>query len=177
MSQLPLTPYAGTSGWSGSSTSEDRALREDAGIETSRRQQTTLDYLLVKWNAGVTWKELADKFGWHHGQASGALSILHKEGKIARLTETRNRCKVYVLPDAIYFRQVEQHGSNKPRLDFTEVEKAEIAIALKHKAWDIGKDTPRGQLLRELACRFDPQHHCWPPEDDHPAHTVVGGRN
>jgi hypothetical protein len=46
----------------------------------------------------MTWKELAVETGWHHGTASGVLSVLHicKEGAIVRTYTTRNRCKVYV---------------------------------------------------------------------------------
>ena len=46
---------------------------------------------------GVTWVDVADVVGGHHGSASGVLSKLHKEGRIVRLTERRGRCKVYML--------------------------------------------------------------------------------
>lgn len=97
--QLPLLPYAGTSGWSGSATSRERAEREDADGTTSDRQQNVLWLLHVRAREGITWKELADLRGWHHGQASGVLSVLHKEGRIVRLTERRHRCQVYVRPE------------------------------------------------------------------------------
>lgn len=51
--------------------------------------------------------------GWHHGQASGALSVLHKTGYVARLTEVRERCKVYVHPDFVGGRPIEEPGSNR----------------------------------------------------------------
>jgi hypothetical protein len=38
------------------------------------------------------------------------LSDLHKAGRIARLTEERNRCKVYVLPEYVNGRETEPHG-------------------------------------------------------------------
>jgi hypothetical protein len=75
--ELPLTPYAGTSGWSG-------------------RQNVTLRLINASKTYGMTWKELADETGWHHGQASGVLSVLHKEGLIERLTERRGKCAVYI---------------------------------------------------------------------------------
>jgi hypothetical protein len=46
----------------------------------------------------------------HHGRVSGALSVLHKVGKLARLHETRDKCKVYVLPEFVNDRQTEPHG-------------------------------------------------------------------
>lgn len=111
--QLPLTPYAGTSGWSGSQTSKDRAERDDNGGVTHDRARSALFTLRMANYAGVTWKELAATYGWHHGQASGILSVLHKMGIIQRLSISRDRCKVYVLPEYRNFRDIEPHGSNK----------------------------------------------------------------
>lgn len=97
MDQLPFKPYAGTSGWSGSVASKERAINEDTNGTTSKRQEDTLSHLFDSHFAGLTWKELADLTGWHHGQASGVLSVLHKEGQIVRLRERRNRSSIYVL--------------------------------------------------------------------------------
>lgn len=94
--ELPLTPYAGTSGWSGTTTSQDRAIQEDANGTTKDRQSLTLRIVNATKTYGMTWQELADATGWHHGQASGVLSVLHKEGLIARLTERRGKCAIYV---------------------------------------------------------------------------------
>lgn len=94
--ELPLTPYAGSSGWSGSQTSQDRAIQEDRDGTTKGRQNLTLRMINASKTYGMTWKELADETGWHHGQASGVLSVLHKEGLIERLTERRNKCAVYI---------------------------------------------------------------------------------
>lgn len=94
--ELPLTPYAGTSGWSGSSTSQDRAIQEDLNGTTKDRQTSTLRIINASKTYGMTWKELADETGWHHGQASGVLSVLHKEGLIERLMERRGKCAVYI---------------------------------------------------------------------------------
>jgi hypothetical protein len=94
--ELPLTPYAGTSGWSGTTTSHDRAVREDTDGTTKGRQNVTLRMINASKTYGMTWKELADETGWHHGQASGVLSVLHKEGLIERLAERRGKCAVYI---------------------------------------------------------------------------------
>lgn len=108
-----VLPYAGTSGWSGSETSRDRALTEDSTGISAQRQRQVLNELQFAGEFGLTWKELADAYKWHHGQASGVLSVLHKEGLIYRLTERRNRCAVYVLPHLAKNREIVQHGRKK----------------------------------------------------------------
>ncbi len=110
----PSLPYAGTSGWSGSSTSRQRAVQADQSGETSYRQSAALFALYQAGGEGLTWKELGDAMGWHHGTASGALSVLHKDGRIARLKESRNRCKVYVHGEFVAGRETEPHG-RKPK--------------------------------------------------------------
>lgn len=108
---LPETPYAGTSGWSGSQTSRERAEDEDRGGVTTERQRVVLVLLNARGSLGATWRELAQVEGWHHGQASGALSTLHKTGHIARLaTERRERCSVYVLPEFVGERETAEQG-------------------------------------------------------------------
>lgn len=111
--EQPMLPYNGTSGWSGSDTSAARAERNDSNGTTARQQNEVLRILDAFGGYGVTWKELAGMTGWHHGTASGNLSILHKAGRIARLTTTRQRCKVYVLPEYAVDRPTEPHGSHK----------------------------------------------------------------
>jgi hypothetical protein len=112
-------PYNGTSGWSGTDTSEERAIASDRSGETKSRQRQTIGHLYLSEQQGMTWKELADTTGWHHGQASGALSVLHKAGKIARLKEKRNACRVYVLPEFICGREVDVHG-RKPKRTYEQ---------------------------------------------------------
>jgi hypothetical protein len=41
---------------------------------------------------------------------SGSLSSLHKEGRIVRLREKRQRCHVYVLPEYVGERDIEPFG-------------------------------------------------------------------
>ena len=93
-----VLPYAGSSGFSGSETSRERAERQDSTGETSERQKMVLRALSNAEERGATWKEIGEAFGWHHGQASGVLSVLHKAGLVSRITERRLRCQVYVLP-------------------------------------------------------------------------------
>lgn len=106
-------PYAGTSGYAaGSSASEARARADDATGATTKRQRGVLSILAHAGPDGLTWAEVAEFFGWHHGQASGVLSVLHKAGRVARLgPPRRHRCSVYVLPEFVGDRETEPHGS------------------------------------------------------------------
>jgi hypothetical protein len=112
---LPLLPYAGTSGWSGSSTSHARALEADRSGETSRRQAEVIRFLADRGTTGATWRSVGEALGLHHGSSSGVLSVLHKEGRICRLSETRGRCKVYCLPEYVDDRATEEHRSRAAR--------------------------------------------------------------
>jgi len=109
---LPVLPYGGTSGWSGSETSRDRAVTADKSGKTGKNQQEVLQQLELARGRGVTWQELSDATGWHHGTASGALSVLHKTGLITRLKDKRGKCAIYVLPDFVQDRETETHKPN-----------------------------------------------------------------
>lgn len=107
----PETPYNGTSGWSGSDTSAERAVQQDADGTTLNTQNRILDSLRRKGTYGATWKELDVALGInHHGKTTGALSVLHKAGRIARLSDKRNRCKIYVMPYNVAGRDTEKQG-------------------------------------------------------------------
>lgn len=124
--ELPLTPYAGSSGWSGSDTSHERADRDDGSGVTGRRQRQVMDLLGESGERGITWGELAHILDVHHGAASGALSVLHKDGRIARLADRRAGSKVYVLPQYVAGRVTEAHAHNKRRRDDTEALLAKV---------------------------------------------------
>lgn len=94
------------SGWSGSVASKERAFNEDANGTTGLRQKQTLQWLTLCDVTGSTWQELAENYGWHHGQASGVLSTLHKRGLICRLTDRREKRSIYVLPDCVNGREI-----------------------------------------------------------------------
>ena len=106
-------PYNGTSGFSGTDTSEVRARGAYRSGKTALRQAQALTLLANRHTNGLTWKELSEATGLHHGTASGVLSILHKTGRIARLKESRNGCKVYVGLNWVQNRVVEKQGRNK----------------------------------------------------------------
>lgn len=109
-----VLPYAGTSGYAaGVDTSRERAERNDADGTTARRQGQALRALEGAGPDGLTWRELAAVYTWHHGQASGVLSVLHKGKKVARLTERRDRCFVYVLPRYVGDRDTQPQGRRR----------------------------------------------------------------
>lgn len=105
----PALPYKGTEGYAGSDTSEERALRDVVSGTASKRQRYILIMARQAKEKGVTVVELRDA-SLHHGRVSGALSVLHKVGRLARLTEIRGGAKVYVLPEFIMGRPTEKHG-------------------------------------------------------------------
>lgn len=60
---------------------------------------------------GTTWRDIARMLNLHHGQASGALSSLHRRGFLARLTEKRDRCSVYVANRFVMDRDTLPYGA------------------------------------------------------------------
>ena len=96
---VPYKPYKGTAGWSGTDTSKDRALTNLRTGRELNNQQKALTLLKASGVRGITWKELSDCTGMHHGTASGVLSVLHKSSAIVRTIKVRNGCKIYVHQD------------------------------------------------------------------------------
>lgn len=113
----PELPYAGTSGWSGSSTSRERAMRADSDGTTSERQLLVLSLLAKRGASGLTWREVSVLTDWHHGTASGVLSVLHKAERIARLTERRGKCLIYVLPEHVNGRETQKQNAKASARD------------------------------------------------------------
>jgi len=113
---FPITPYDGgtSSGWSGSDTSHERALTDDANGTTSARQIRAQALVDAGGDDGLTVSELCDLADLHHGQASGVLSNLHKDGRIFRLAEKRNKQKIYVTAMWVMGRPTEAYGRQKP---------------------------------------------------------------
>lgn len=112
---IPVLPYAGTSGWSGSESSRMRAEHRDMSGKTLTNQGFALRLLELSKEEGITWRELSDITKDHHGTTSGSLSVLHKEGKIARLKSRRGRCSIYVSLNYVNGRETSLHGSVKSK--------------------------------------------------------------
>ena len=55
-----------------------------------------LNELLLANIRGMTYKDLLGPTGKGHGSVSGALSLLHGEGKVFYTTYKRSNCQVYV---------------------------------------------------------------------------------
>ena len=106
-------PYNGSSGWSGTDTSHERASESDSSGKTALRQEQARVAIANSGFSGLTWIELQRILPLHHGTISGVLSVLHKEGVICRLSEKRDRCKVYVLPEFVGGRVTEEQGRKK----------------------------------------------------------------
>lgn len=80
--------YNGTQGFVNRETS---IKRNTANLEM------VLDAVQANGTHGLTWRELAEWLGLHHGQASGALSNLHKKGLVFVLRDNhREKCQVYI---------------------------------------------------------------------------------
>jgi len=96
--ELPYEDHEGeaTAGWSGSDASHERASDEAVSGAASARQRKVIALLLGAGARGLTWHEIADRTGQHHGQVTGALSVLHKTNHIARLRQKRAGSSVYV---------------------------------------------------------------------------------
>lgn len=113
----PTLPYeevdgTATAGHSGSEASRERAESEARDGTASLRQKVALDLLNEAATRGLTWRDLSEATGWHHGQSSGALSVLHKTARVSRLRAKRDKCQVYVLPSYVYDRPTSPY---KPR--------------------------------------------------------------
>ena len=106
-------PYAGTSGWSGSDTSYQRAIDNDKSGATSKNQALFLSDLLFSGEIGLTAREWGEVHNFEHQTYSSIPSVLHLSGLVVRLTERRGRHQVYVLPNYVNGRATAPHKSNK----------------------------------------------------------------
>lgn len=156
-------PYGGernpNSGFAGSDTSKARALEADASLPghltgvTGERQRRAITELHRAGRRGLTWRDLSVLTGWHHGSTSSALSNLHKSGRIARLTEVRDRCKVYVLLESVSKRDVERPGrTGRANLLAASMEFIE---SLDMTRMSVEQRTTRNRLLNRYARRED----------------------
>lgn len=137
MIDTAITPYAGTSGYSGSDASRERAETNDSNGRTASVQSRVFAYVTGCREFGATIAEIRDAIpSEHHGTLSGALSVLHKEGILARLTEKRNRCSVYVLPGYVGTR--EQATPRQPKPQPTAL--PQVTVTAADRAFVVGRD-------------------------------------
>ena len=140
--QLPLTPYAGTSGWRGSEASYARVMLEDSNGTTSMRQRIALKRVWDQEFRGLTWKDLGEIENLHAGQSSGVLSVLHKQGLIVRLKERRNRCSIYVAAPILQEREISPRNMNSSK---DEICREILALIGQEKAFFTA-----GEVLDEI---------------------------
>lgn len=139
-------PYAGTSGWSGSSASEERARDLDATGRTGRLQRRVEEHVALRHIFGVTIAELREAMpDEHHGSLSSALTCLSKDGRLLRTTKKRGRCSVYVAPQ--WLRDGEVALPAKRRTT-AEEERARIVAIIRTEAMNYGD--PRLWAIRDL---------------------------
>jgi len=112
LADLPETPYDGgtSSGWSGSATSHERALAADADGTTALRQRQVVEALARAGVDGMTAQEVCRHYDLPTNSIAPSLTILHKEGHIARLTQRRGRHEIYVLPHHVNGRDTAEQG-------------------------------------------------------------------
>jgi len=85
----------GTTGHVDRPASIERAHREADDGTAADRALSILNEL-AREPFGLTWGEIADRLGLHHGQASGALSNLHRQGRVFMLRTKRGKAHPYV---------------------------------------------------------------------------------
>ena len=80
--------------------SQGYVVRRTSMIRNTADLESVLDAVKAQGYHGMTWHELGDWLGLHHGQASGALSNLHKKGLVFVMRDvTRQKCQVYVISE------------------------------------------------------------------------------
>lgn len=134
---LPVTPYNGTGGWSGTDTSAARADYMVESGQLSKTQHGVIQHLSTAKAYGATWKEIRipDENGgfMHHGSISGALSNLHKDGRISRLTSKRDGCLVYVLNEWTQGRELSAPRTYKKRRSVFRLEPVQDKLEKRDK--------------------------------------------
>ena len=131
---VPSMPYNGTGGHAGSQTSKERAETEADDGTLAKRQREVMAFLWAQADRGATWYEVAEHLGIHHGSASGALSNLHKAGRIVRTTDRRGRSEVYMISAIaatlpVTLREPRERVSRKEIAEAVAVVEARLFIA------------------------------------------------
>lgn len=126
MTAEQITPYGRKgSGYSGSSASKRRQKDEDETGVTGFRQVAIFKTIAGFRGQGMTTGEVERVHKVGHGQASGALTLLHRRGAVVRLAERRNRQHVYVLPEFVYDREQSPY---RARFSVNNLSAAEVGL-------------------------------------------------
>lgn len=121
--------------------------------EFSRRKNIdrVLMFVEARGSWGVTVKDVREGMNLHHGQASSALSNLHRIGALARLTQVRDRCHVYVVNRRSFIqgRDTTAYGAGRKRKsNLRELNRNEVIDAID--AWLDGPDIDIGPLADSI---------------------------
>jgi len=122
-------PYAGGTGNAQAGPSTERQQREDEEGISQARQTLVVGFLGREGPLGMTIKELSKVTGWHHGQASNALSVLDTAGEIVRLDERREKQSVYVLKDFLIGRPVAKRRKSAADAARAETDRLKADVA------------------------------------------------
>lgn len=103
------------SGDAGNASSRARRIVEDKTGLTGWRQREVFKLVVEAGVTGIAVGEVEDTLGIGHGQASSALTHLHRGGHIQRITERRMKQELYVHPD---FRDGRDESPYRPRREY-----------------------------------------------------------
>jgi hypothetical protein len=132
-----ILPFAGTSGWAGSDASKQRQMMLDETGETGKRQKDVLNELRKAGTFGAIWRDIAFSLSIHHGQASAALSVLHREGLIARLDDKRSKCSIYVLPEFVNGRTTTDSIKTQASINSNAIKAIRALHTIGEMVWSI----------------------------------------
>lgn len=112
----------------------------------STKVQAALELLTRRAEAGATWREVAaERGGMGHGSASRILSDAHRHGTVVRLSERRDGCAVYVLPEHARDRErVPYHVRPAPDREDAAVMAGRVLAVIAHWGLDDGSPAMRG---------------------------------
>lgn len=146
-------------GEAGHSTSTTMTEAEETSGVAAHRQAGALAEVRMAGRSGATWREVAAERGWHHGQASGALTRLHRRGLILRLEETRDHCGVYVTPDYVGNRPTVAAGRHYDPLTLAR----DVPLETLREALRIAETPPPNERTPDQIAESEAITEAWAP--------------
>lgn len=110
MSNVETAGTYGANGDYGHSSAETSKATDTPAL--GKRQQQVYNYLSDVGEEGANCSEVMDWLDIGHGSASGALTRLHRDGLVSRLTVKRHGKQVYVLPQWVKGRNESPYRPN-----------------------------------------------------------------
>jgi hypothetical protein len=100
------------SGDAGNESSRQRRILEDLTGLTGKRQREIFTRVVQSGYAGMTVGEVEDRLRLGHGQASSALTHLHRAQHLIRIKDQRMKQEIYLHPD---YRGDREESPYRPR--------------------------------------------------------------